>query len=676
MSRPGAVATMSATRSRAIPRARAERACASLPVTAIAHPARPTSRHPIRNRLALSVGASVLLGLLSTGIVLAGVALTVNSLTERTERARGLMSAAVELKTAVFNQETFAFDYALTHADRALDELHEAETAEIDAYTSIARLAGTDPTINTALVRVRDLTARWREDWMEPYVEQARTGRGGPNRLSLDESEPLYAPAEAAIGDLEGLIQSEQALAVGEAHDAVPRLATIVIPIGLAMTILLALVGLWLARTISGPLVRLDRTAQQLVAGGEVTFGPERDDEIGQLAVVLERLRLDASGRYDSARREAERAATFNRLAELTSFADDDEGLVNAAVVTLRRLIPTTRGDVLLVNSSESRLIVGAAWGDAPPEVGSPVPVSSVDRCPGIRRAMAYVVSDAGDEMAVSCPAHRVASGSVACVPLTALGKTIGVVHLERAEGGGFGSDDVEVAARVAEHVALAIANARLMRTMEGLAMTDQLTGLRNARFFDPYLEQELAVAERDRTSLSVVMIDLDHFKQFNDEHGHPAGDEALRVFSRVVRSLVRDSDVISRYGGEEFILAFRHATLAEAEAKAESIREAIAQTVIEIGPGRYARMTASFGVASTEGRTVDRKSLVSLADAALYRAKELGRNRVESAPTGEADLEAAANRRRGRDARATEPTALPSARPGAGPADRVRRAG
>lgn len=193
--------------------------------------------------------------------------------------------------------------------------------------------------------------------------------------------------------------------------------------------------------------------------------------------------------------------------------------------------------------------------------------------------------------------------------------------------------------------------------------MTDQLTGLRNARFFDPYLEQELAASERDRTSLAVVMIDLDHFKTFNDEHGHPAGDEALRVFSRIVRSLVRESDVVSRYGGEEFILAFRKTTLADAETKAEQIRAAIEQTVIEIGPGRYARMSASFGVAATEGKAIDRKSLVSLADAALYRAKELGRNRVESAPTAEADLEAAANRRRGRSPRADEPTRLPGAR-------------
>jgi diguanylate cyclase (GGDEF)-like protein len=251
---------------------------------------------------------------------------------------------------------------------------------------------------------------------------------------------------------------------------------------------------------------------------------------------------------------------------------------------------------------------------------------------------------------------------------MTALGKSIGVIHLERSRPGGFSAQDIELAARVAEQIALAVANGRLMRTMEGMAMTDQLTGLRNARFFDPYLEHALAAAERERESIAVVMIDLDHFKRFNDDYGHPAGDEALRVFSRVVRSLVRESDVVSRYGGEEFVVAFPACGLADGQLKAEHLRQAIEQAVIEIGPGRYARITASFGVASTEGRAVDRKSLVALADAALYRAKEQGRNRVETAPTGESELSAAAARRSGHltdgnVAPAAEPPRLPAAR-------------
>jgi diguanylate cyclase (GGDEF)-like protein len=246
---------------------------------------------------------------------------------------------------------------------------------------------------------------------------------------------------------------------------------------------------------------------------------------------------------------------------------------------------------------------------------------------------------------------------------MLALGKIVGVIHLAANATHAFDSDAIALVTRVAETVGLAMANARLMRTMEGQAMSDALNGLRNTRFFDPYLEQELEAARRDQQPLSLVMIDLDHFKAFNDAHGHPAGDEALRTFARVVGSSLRASDVAARYGGEEFIVALRHAGLDEATLVAEKLRAAVEQMVVELGPGRYARITASFGVASTENHAQDQKSLVAMADAALYRAKEAGRNRVEVAPTVKdvVALSAAARRRHGalvpRSVDATEST-------------------
>jgi diguanylate cyclase (GGDEF)-like protein len=125
---------------------------------------------------------------------------------------------------------------------------------------------------------------------------------------------------------------------------------------------------------------------------------------------------------------------------------------------------------------------------------------------------------------------------------------------------------------------------------------------------------------------------------------------------------------VAARYGGEEFIIAVRHAGLAESHALAEKLRDAVEQMVIELGPGRYARITASFGVASTETHIQDQKALVALADAALYRAKEAGRNRVELAPTSQdvVVLNAASRRRLGK----IGPIAAPIAEPAESAAD------
>ena len=129
-------------------------------------------------------------------------------------------------------------------------------------------------------------------------------------------------------------------------------------------------------------------------------------------------------------------------------------------------------------------------------------------------------------------------------------------------------------------------------------------------------------------------MIDIDHFKPFNDTYGHPAGDEALRAFARVIGGSNCASDVVARYGDEEFIVALRHAAIEDAQSIAENLRASVEQMVVELGPGRYARITASFGVASTGPHIQDQKSLVGLADAPLYRAKEAGRNWVEATLT------------------------------------------
>lgn len=142
-------------------------------------------------------------------------------------------------------------------------------------------------------------------------------------------------------------------------------------------------------------------------------------------------------------------------------------------------------------------------------------------------------------------------------------------------------------------------------------------------------LDRELAIADRDDIPIGVIAIDLDHFKRFNDTYGHPAGDEALRAFARACLGVLRDSDTIARMGGEEFSVAVRGADLIATTQIAEKLRVSVEQLSIEIGPGRFATMTASFGVASTTEHGTDRKRLMRVADRALYAAKRAGRNAV-----------------------------------------------
>lgn len=324
----------------------------------------------------------------------------------------------------------------------------------------------------------------------------------------------------------------------------------------------------------------------------------------------------------------------FSRLADQMSFGADEADLLRAGSAAFRQLLATTAGDVLLTNPSQDRLIVAMSWGPASIAEGELVADQAPVKCLGIRRGSVYLVADAADELSMACPAHPVARGTLLCVPMLALGQTIGVIHGESDQANAFSADDQRQAARVAGQLALGIANARLVRTMESMALTDPLTRLHNARFFDAFVDHELSVAQREAQSLALVMIDLDRFKEFNDTYGHPAGDEALRAFARAALTVARDSDNVARYGGEEFVVAVRNADAAAAAEVAERIRAAVEHMAIDIGPGRTARITASFGVAATDGHPTDRLTLMRAADRALYLAKKKGRNRVVALET------------------------------------------
>lgn len=612
---------------------------------------RESVRHAIRNRLLLGMAITVVLGVVMAGAVFFVAATAINRLEQRVATLDRMQDAQHALELSLLAQETYVFDFALSGRSQAIAEFHASTQASSLAYADLRGLAVEFPQLSGPVEAVNMASSSWREQWAEPFIRSVQRDGLTRGTQAVSTSEILFAPAERRMSELSSTLADLRSQSAAEAARAVPDLAAVVVPFSIALAILLALVGVWLVRSISAPLLRLNRTATALVAGEPVTFRAERDDEVGALADVLERLRQDVGTRYESARQEGAHASIFNQLAERTSFASDEAELVEAAMRAIRRLVPTPSGDILLANPSQNRLTVAVAWGENAPEAGSLVSLDRIDRCPGIRRAAAFVAEDLSDDLAVHCPAHPVAIGTVACVPMSALGKIVGVIHLEETQAGVFTPDVMRLVARVSESVGLAMANARLMKTMEGQAMSDGLTGLRNARFFEPYLEQELEQAQRDRAYTSVIMLDLDRFKDFNDTYGHPAGDEALRTFARVLGSCIRASDVAARYGGEEFVVALHHAGLEDARLVAEKIRAAVEQTVVEIGPGRYGRITASLGVASTETQVQEFKALVAMADAALYRAKESGRNRVEIAPRASdvTVLAEASRRRRGR---------------------------
>lgn len=171
-----------------------------------------------------------------------------------------------------------------------------------------------------------------------------------------------------------------------------------------------------------------------------------------------------------------------------------------------------------------------------------------------------------------------------------------------------------------------------LRRQLVEESVTDPVTGVRNRRFLERFLETEAARARRYRTRCSVAMLDLDHFKRYNDTHGHPAGDRVLEELAELLRSQAREADVVARYGGEEFVQVMPETDAEAARESAERIRRAVEAREF---PGEEVLpegITVSLGVAALPTHADTAEELVQVADEALYRAKEEGRNRVVGA--------------------------------------------
>jgi diguanylate cyclase (GGDEF)-like protein len=298
------------------------------------------------------------------------------------------------------------------------------------------------------------------------------------------------------------------------------------------------------------------------------------------------------------------------------------------------RLFPVNSGAVCLLDRTSKFVETVASWG----ETDGWEKVFLPERCWSLRRARQHCVdtSEAGLRCTHLAPSF---SGWYLCMPLMAHGQPIGLLHVNgsaaraAAEGVDAPAANAQytrlLAETVAEQLAMALANLRLREALRAQAIRDPLTGLFNRRYMEESLTREIRRAERMRSSLSCIMVDIDHFKTYNDTWGHAAGDTLLRELATFLLTQVRTSDIVCRYGGEEFTLILPDASLAITAERAERIRAQVDQLRIDGHPVEHPSVTLSLGVACYPDHGMDAETLVRAADRGLYQAKREGRNRV-----------------------------------------------
>jgi diguanylate cyclase (GGDEF)-like protein len=277
-------------------------------------------------------------------------------------------------------------------------------------------------------------------------------------------------------------------------------------------------------------------------------------------------------------------------------------------------------GSVSLLVESRNMLERLAVWGDVPAG-GTWLP----EECWASRLGTDHA---AGPDLNTPRCRHDRSEGGTLCLTLSAQGETLGVVTLAFPDGQS-ALDEQDLARRFADRLALSLANLRLKETLRHQSVRDSLTGLYNRRYFEETGVRELARAERQGWPLSVLMLDVDHFKQFNDVHGHAVGDMVLRRLGHVLGRLFREEDVVCRYGGEEFVVLLPNCGSEAAQERAEALRVAAEALILAAPDSGGLTVTVSVGVTTTAGDRSDLAALVRQADQALYRAKAQGRNRV-----------------------------------------------
>ena len=288
-------------------------------------------------------------------------------------------------------------------------------------------------------------------------------------------------------------------------------------------------------------------------------------------------------------------------------------------------------GALCILNPSRDLVESVATWSNCL----TTEPVFHPDDCWALRRGKSY----GGPGSPLRCP-HVLESvaTSYLCVPLVAQGETLGVLYVEdqasvQASSARAVQSEQAILNRranaIAERVSLALANLRLRELLRNQSIRDALTGLYNRRYLEESLNRELQRAKRAGRSLSVVMLDLDHFKHFNDTFGHQVGDILLQEVAGVIKGRVRAGDLACRYGGEEFSLIVAEVDIEGTLKCVESVREAIKHLSLHHGGQTLGTITVSAGVATYPAHAINSEDLMRAADQALYQAKKAGRDCV-----------------------------------------------
>ena len=512
----------------------------------------------------------------------------------------------------------------LLYKDRAMLASHGDLSDQL--LTNLSRLRDLESSDLHQLKDIDDIQAavtRWKTEWINPTIRDIE--RGAPRDLARvkDEGSRRLAAVRKPLLELIEADRAENQAIMRDTAQVMKRMLIMALVVAALVALIVFLVTREVAELLEQPVRQLIEASERVSRGDfKLILPPQTSNEFGVLSQSFSHMTA-------ALRQEREELASLNRFSEVVTQCTSEGEIYEHILYSLRDRFHPRQVIIFKLNSEENFLEAAATLVPLPAEMQDWPVIPEPHNCKAVRMGRRFRVNDVMAEPL--CPSRFVppSEGSYYCGPLIAGGVIIGAVRVEGPKGLWTPEREALLESYLSG-AATALSNLRLLESTKEQANVDELTGLYNRRFLEEYARKLIAMARRKEQPLGVIMMDLDHFKEFNDVYGHETGDRILRHFARTATRAIRETNLSARYGGEEFVVMLPETGQQSCMFVAERIRQAVERMTIPSGTEKpLPQVTVSLGIAiyPDHGQTLE--DILQAADRALYESKRVGRNRT-----------------------------------------------